>query len=235
VGVQRKGDPPNSVRFAAQEDDQAPNDTAGRLSPLAERRTAMNVLGGVGAIAGGLTAMVAGILLAAFFATRRDAIGRANDAASALMAILLVPPALAVLGRLAEAGPFITVVTGVGLLGMMAATVASVLTAAGRLTVAQLTTWQGGSFIVLFAWVVGVSVAIVLWDGLPVGLGWLGVATGVLVVIATVEVIRLARRMGGLSALEKLDRPPMLAMAATLAAFAVFPIWCVWLGLGLMS
>ena len=194
----------------------------------------MDRLAGISAISAGVTAVAAGILLAAFFATRRDAIGRANDAVSALMAILLVPPALAVAGRLAEAGPFIALVTGVGLLGMAIATVASVLTAAGRLTVAQLTTWQGGSFIVLFMWVVGVSVAILVWDGLPVGLGWLGVVAGVLVVIATVEIIRLARRMGGLSALEKVDRPPVLAMAATLAAFAVFPLWCIWLGLGLM-
>jgi hypothetical protein len=195
----------------------------------------MDGLGGISAIAAGGTAVAAGVLLAAFFATRRNALGRANDAAGALMAILLVAPALAVVGRLAEAGVFITVVTGVGLLGMAAATVASALAAAGRLTVAQLTTWQGGSFIVLFLWVIGVSVAILVWGGLPVGLGWLGIAGGVLVVIATVEIIRLARRMGGLSALEKLDRPPILAMAATLAAFTAFPIWCIWLGLGLLS
>jgi hypothetical protein len=53
-------------------------------------------------------------------------------------------------GRLAEAGVFITVVTGVGLLRIAAATVASALAASGRLSVAHLTTWQGGSFIVLF-------------------------------------------------------------------------------------
>lgn len=195
----------------------------------------MDGLGGISAIAAGLTAVVAGTLLAAFFATQRDALGRANDAASALMAILLVPPALAVAGHLSEAGPFIAVVTGVGLVGMAVATVASVLTAAGRLSVAQLTTWQGGSFIVLFLWVVGVSTAILVWGGLPVGLGWLGVSAGVLVMIATVAIIRIARRMGGLSALEELDRPPRLAMAATLAAFAAFPTWCIWLGLSLLS
>jgi hypothetical protein len=195
----------------------------------------MNSLPGISAIAAGVAALVAGVLLAAFFATRRDALGRANDAISAVMAILLVPPALAVADRLAEAGPFIVVITGVGLVGMAAASVASVLTAAGRLTVAQLTTWQGGSFIVLFLWVVGVSVAILVWDRLPAGLGWLGIAAGVLVVIAILEVLRLARRMGGLSALERLDRPPVLAMVATLAALAAFPIWCLWLGLSLLA
>lgn len=195
----------------------------------------MDGLAGLTAIAAGVTAIAAGLLLAAFFATRRDALGRANDAASALMAVLLVPPALAVAGRLSEAGPFIVVVTGVGLLGMAVAAIASVLTAAGRLTVAQLTAWHGGSFVVLFAWVVGVSVGILVWGGLPGGLGWLGVAAGLLVVIATVEVVGLARRMGGLGALEGLDRPPLLAMAAILAAFTGFPIWCIWIGLSLLS
>jgi hypothetical protein len=80
-----------------------------------------------------------------------------------------------------------------------------------------------------------VSVTILVWEGLPVGLGWLGIAVGVLVVIAAVEIMRLVRLMGGLSALEELDRPPILAMAATLHAFTAFPIWCIWLGLGLLS
>jgi hypothetical protein len=195
----------------------------------------MDRLVGISAIAAGVSAAVAGILLAAFFATRRDALGRANDVASALMALLLVPPALGIAGRLPDAWPFIAVVTGIGLVGMSAAAVTSVLTAAGRLSVAQLTIWQGGSFVVLFLWVVALSAAIVIWGGLPIGLGALGLSAGVLVVIATLDVIRLARRMGGLAALETMDRPPILAMCATLAAFAAFPIWCIWLGLSLIT
>jgi hypothetical protein len=190
----------------------------------------MGELGGISAIAAGVTAVVAGILLAAFFATRNQTIGQANDAASAFMAILLVPTALAVLDRFADIGPLVLVVTAVGLTGMVGAAVTSVLTAGGRLTVAQLTAWQGGSFLVLFLWVVGTSVMILLWGRLPVGLGWLGIAAGVLVIVATVEILRLARRMGGLGALEKLERPPLIAMVSTLGAFAAFPIWCIWLG-----
>jgi hypothetical protein len=58
----------------------------------------MDSLSGISAIAADVTAVVAGVLLSASFAIRRDALGRANDAASALMTILLVPPALAVAG-----------------------------------------------------------------------------------------------------------------------------------------
>ncbi len=193
----------------------------------------MDDLGGISAIAAGATAVVAGILLAAFFATRNQSLGHANDAASAVMAILLMPAALAVLSRFADTGPLVVIVTAVGLAAMAAAAVASVLTAAGRLTVAQLTAWQGGSFLVLFLWVVGTSVTILFWGRLPVGLGWLGLAAGGLVVVATVEILRLARRMGGLGALEELERPPLVAMISTLGAFATFPIWCIWLGLTL--
>ena len=193
----------------------------------------MEDLGGYSAVAAGVTAVVAGILLAAFFATRNETLGHANDAASAVMAILLMPAAIAVFNRFVDTGPLIVVVTGVGLAGMAVAAVASLLTAAGRLSVSQLTAWQGGSFLVLFLWVVGTSLTILLWGRLPVGLGWLGLAAGMLVIVATVEILRLARRMGGLAALEKLDRPPLVAMITTLGAFAAFPIWCIWLGLTL--
>jgi hypothetical protein len=190
-------------------------------------------LAGISAIAAGATAVIAGILLAAFFATRSQSLGHANDAAAAVMAILLMPAALAVLDRFADTGPLILVVTAIGLVGMAVVAVASVLTAAGRLSVAQLTAWQGGSFLVLFLWVLGTSVMILVWGRLPVGLGWLGIGAGLLVTVATVEILRLARRMGGLGALARLERPPLIAMITTLAAFAAFPIWCVWLGLTL--
>jgi len=192
-------------------------------------------LAGVSAIAAGATAVIAGVLLAAFFATRSQLLGHANDAAAAVMAILLMPAALAVLNRFADTGALILVVTAIGLVGMTVAAVASVLTAAGRLSVAQLTAWQGGSFLVLFLWVLGTSVTILVWGRLPVGLGWLGIGAGLLVTVATLEILRLARRMGGLSALERLERPPLIAMITTLAAFAAFPIWCVWLGLALAT
>src|SRR2546422_3549694 len=113
-------------------------------------------------------------MLAGFFATRSQSLGHANDAAAAVMAILLMPAALAVLNRFADTGPLIVVVTAIGLVGMAVAALASALTAVGRLSMAQLTTWQGGSFLVLFVWVLGTSITILAWGRLPVGLGWLG-------------------------------------------------------------
>jgi hypothetical protein len=190
-------------------------------------------LGSLGAIAGGVAAVIAGLLLAAFFATGRESLGHANDAAGAVMAILLMPAALSVVRLYAGTGPFILLVTAIGLVAMIVAAVASVLTAAGRLTVTQLTVWQGGSFVALFLWVAGTSVSILVWGRLPVGLGWLGLVAALLVLVAIGEILGLARRMGGLKELVRLDRPPLLAAATMLTAFVAFPVWCVWLGMSL--
>lgn len=180
-------------------------------------------VGGVAAIVAAPVVVLAGVLLGVFFATGRDAWGRANDAASAVFAVLLVPVALA-----ADAGGAWTLCTIVGVAAMVGAAVASVLAAAGRLTVSQLTAWQGGAFAVLFVWVAGVGAA-----RLPDGLGWLGVAAAALAFVACVEIVRLARRLG-LAGLEKVERPPPVAAAATLAAFVALPVWLVWLGIDLV-
>jgi hypothetical protein len=190
-------------------------------------------LGSLGAIAGGFAAVIAGVSLAAFFATGRQALGHANDAAGAVMAILLMPAALSVVRLYAGTGPFIVLVTVVGLVAMTVAAVASLLAATGRGTVTQLTAWQGGSFVALFLWVAGTSVSVLIWARLPAGLGWLGFAATLLVMLAIGEILRLARRMGGLKELERLNRPPLLAAAAMLTAFVAFPVWCVWLGMSL--
>lgn len=190
-------------------------------------------IAGPATIAAGILACIAGILLAVFFATSKDAWGRANDAASAAFAMLLVPAALAMNERYASvAGPWMLAVTALGLIAMSVAAGASVLTALGRLAVEDLTRWQGGSFAALFAWVGAVSTAVVTFGGLPAGIGWLGLAATVLAIVATLEIVRLVRRHG-LEELTKLARPPLVAAGATLAAFVLFPIWCVWLGLAL--
>lgn len=189
--------------------------------------------GTFGAIAGGVFAVVAGVLLAVFFATGREVFGRANDAASAMMAVLLVPAALAVSDLYRDSGPFMVAVTTVGVAAMVETAIASSLTAAGRLTVAQLVIWQGGGFVVLFTWVLGVSLAALAWDRLPAALGWLGVIAATLVVIAIVSIARLIRRPGGLGSLSSMRRPPIVPVVSSLVAFACFPIWCIWLGLSL--
>lgn len=193
----------------------------------------MSDAGAVGAIAAGVVAIVAGLLLAAFFATGREALGRLNDATSAVMAALLVPAALAVADLHRDTGPFVLVVTIVGIVAMVEAAVASALTAAGRLSVAQLAIWQGGGFVVLFLWVLGVSLAALVWGRLPEALGWLGILAAALVVVATLSIASLLRRPGGFAALGDMRRPPLVPVVAFLVAFTCFPIWCIWLGLSL--
>jgi putative effector of murein hydrolase LrgA (UPF0299 family) len=190
-------------------------------------------LGSSAAIGGGVVAVIAGVLLVAFFATGREALGRANDAASALMTILLIPAAVAVNERFADTGAFVPLVTGVGVIALAETTVASLLTAAGRLTMRQLLVWQGGGFGVLFAWVLGVSVA-ALWLGrLPPALGYVGLAASVCLVVAVVEFARLARRLGGWAQLAGLRSAPPIGTIAMLGAFFGLPVWCIVLGLGL--
>lgn len=184
----------------------------------------MDDVGGAAAIVAAPVVVIAGVLLGAFFATGREAYGRANDVASAAFALLLVPVAVA-----ADAGGAWTAVTASGLAAMAVAAVASGLTAAGRLTVAQLTIWQGGAFAALFVWVAGVSA-----ERLPGALGWLGIAAAVLAVIATVAIVGLVRRLG-LAAVQTLERAPPVASVATLGAFLALPVWLVLLGLELLE
>ena len=119
----------------------------------------MASLGSLGAISGGIVAVIAMALLAAFFATGRQSLGRANDAAAALMGLLLLPVPVNILGVYPDAEPVMVIVTAIGLGAMAVLIVASGLTATGRLSIAQMTAWQGGSFGGLFLWVAGTSAA----------------------------------------------------------------------------
>ena len=184
----------------------------------------MAELGGAAAIAAAPVLVAAGLLLGLFFATGQEGWGRANDVASAVFALLLVPVAVA-----ADPGGAWAVFTVVGMTAMAVAAIASALTAVGRLTVSQLTAWQGGAFAVLFVWVGGVAAA-----RLPDGVGWLGLAAAVLALVACVEIVRLVRSVG-LAGLEQVGRPPAVATGASLAALVALPVWLVWLGRDLVG
>ena len=189
-------------------------------------------IAGPSTIGAGVSALIAGILLAVFFATSNVAWGRANDAASVAFSLLLVPAALAMHQRYAPVAPWMLAVTALGLIALGVAAGSSLLTALGRLSVEDLTRWQGGSFAAVFAWVGAVSAAIVGLGGLPAGIGWLGLVAAALAVGATLEVVRLVRRHG-MAELARMTRVPRIAAGASLSAAAVFPIWCVWLGVAL--
>jgi len=144
-----------------------------------------------------------------------------------------VPAVITLHGRLEPvAGPASFAVAAIGLAAVTGTTIFSVLAALGRLSVAQLTTWQGGSFGLLFAWVGLISLVGLVTGRLPAGLGWLGLVAMALALVAAVEVTRMVRR-SGMEELAKLTRPPVVAALATLGALVAFPAWCVLLGLSL--
>jgi hypothetical protein len=186
------------------------------------------------AIVAGAVMVASGVFLAAFFATGRDALGRANDATSAVFAILLVPAVLAVGDLTASLAIWSTVTVVLGLVGVGLVALTSLLTAAGKLTVEQLTKWQGGAFVVLMAWVI-VSSLVGLASGLlPSGLCLLGLAAGVLAATAAISIGFEVRRVG-MTGLSQMTRPPLVPMLATLGAAVVLPLWSIWLGVSLLQ
>jgi len=192
-------------------------------------------LGAIGGIAGGIVAVISGALLIAFFSTGNDRLGRANDATLAITAVLLLPFAVAVNDRFTDTGPVVPILTIAGVIALVATAVASALTAAGRLTVQQLLAWQGGSFVALYGWMVGVSVASLWFDRLPAEPSWIGIAAGALLVVAMISMSLVARRAGGWSAMSEMGRPPLVAMIAMALSLLGLPVWTIWLGVALQA
>jgi hypothetical protein len=172
-------------------------------------------LAGWCAIAAGVVMIVSGLFLAAFFATGRDALGRLNDATSVIFALLLIPAVLAVGDVLGSIGAWSTLTVVLGLIGVGLVAVTSLLTAAGKLTVRQLTIWQGGSFAILMAWVILASVVGLAAGLLPSGLCLVGVAAGILTAIAAIS-IGLEFGVSAWRSLRHVDRRlvPILATSA---------------------
>jgi len=187
-------------------------------------------LGAIGGIAGGIMAIIAGILLIAFFSTGNDRLGRANDATLAITAVLLLPFALALNDRFGGTGPVVPVITIVGVIALLVTAVASALTAAGRLSVQQLLVWQGGSFVVLYAWMVGISAASLWFERLPAAPSWIGIGAGDVLVFAGISMSLAARQRGGWAAMSEMGRPPLVAMIAMALALLGLPAWTIWLG-----
>lgn len=191
-------------------------------------------LAGWCAIAAGVVMIVSGLFLAAFFATGRDSLGRANDATSVVFAILLVPAVLAVGDLLGSLAMWPAVTVALGLVGVGLVAVTSLLTAAGKLSVEQLTKWQGGAFVVLMAWVIFASLLGWASGLLPTGLCTLGLAAGVLTAIAAISIGFEVRRHG-MARLSQMTRPPIVPIVATLGAAVALPLWSIWLGVSLLQ
>jgi hypothetical protein len=196
---------------------------------------AVSELGGIGGIAGGVVAIVAGLLLIAFFSTGDDRLGRANDAGLAITAVLLLPFAVSLNDQFAGTGVLVPGLTIVGVAALLVTAVASALTAAGRLGVQQLLVWQGGSFVVLYGWMAGMGAASLWYQRLPAPAAWIGIGGGALLIVALISMSLEARRLGGWSAMGEMRRPPIVAMIAMAVSLLCLPAWTIWLGVDLLG
>jgi hypothetical protein len=192
-------------------------------------------IGAVGGIAGGVVAIIAGALLVAFFATGNDRLGRANDAGLAITAVLLLPFAVVLNDQFPETGVLVPMLTIAGVVALLVTAVASALTAAGRLSARQLVVWQGGSFVVLYGWMVGMGAASLWFQRLAAAPAWIAIGAGAILVVAIISMSLEARRLGGWSAMGEMRRPPLLAMVAMALSLLGLPAWTIWLGLDLLG
>ena len=151
-----------------------------------------------------------------------------------VFAILLVPAVLAIGDLLASLAMWATVTVVLGLVGVGLVAVTSLLTVAGKLTVEQLTKWQGGAFVVLMAWVILASLLGLASGLLPSGLCLLGLAAGVLAAIAAISIGLEVRRLG-MARLSQMTRPPLVPVVAALGAAVALPLWSIWLGVSLLQ
>jgi hypothetical protein len=185
----------------------------------------------VSAFAAALALLAAGACLALFFSTEREPWGRANDATTALGAILLIPPVIDARGLIVGGAPvLLQVATVIAVLGLLTIGVASTMTALGRLAWDRSAKIGGIGFAGFVAWLAVLGVVSLARGGLPMWLAWIGLATAIVVVVAAVVGIDFARRHGTL--FEEADPPATLWIAATIA-YAGAVAWIVLLGVEL--
>jgi len=172
-------------------------------------------------VAAGVSLAISGVCLAIFFTTDREAWGRANDATTALFALLMIPAALAV-------GPAWAAALGVAGLLVIAGT--SGLTAAGKLDWLLSAKIGGVGFAGFLGWIVVTCADVLRNGGFSEALAWLGLLAAALVGIALVVVIRFSRLHGTLFD----EREPSIGMwIPAVAAYLCLVTWTVWLGLAL--
>lgn len=177
---------------------------------------------GASAVVAGLALAISGVCLALFFMTDREAWGRANDAAIALFAVLMIPAVLEVQTPQAAAT--------LGVVGLLVIAVSSALTAAGKLDWILSAKIGGVGFAGFMMWMIAACVPIVRDGALPNALGWLGLLTAGLAALGLVVVLRSIETHGRL--FEDAD-PPTAVWIAPTAAYLCLVVWTVWLGFAL--
>lgn len=173
--------------------------------------------------------MVAVACLVLFFMTEREAWGRANDATTALFALLMIPAMFEVYERYAPGARWsVGLPTAAGLVGAIAIGISSGMTAAGRLD------WRASAkigaigFLGYAAWMGMTCLLILSRGGLPNDLAWLGLLCLGLATLAIAPTVRFVRA-GGIN-----DRmPPTGTVALFVVVFVCFTVWTIWLGVSL--
>jgi len=182
-------------------------------------------------VAAGISFLVSGACIAVFFATEKEAWGRANDATIALFAALMIPPVLEIYQRYAPGSkPVVLLPTVLGVTGLLVVVITSGLTALAKLDwllSAKIGAFGFGGFV---AWMIWLSTLILREGGLPDALAWFGLATAAMLGVVVAMAIRFIRINGSFSGEVQ---PPISLWIVFGLAFLCVPAWTIWLGLSL--
>lgn len=188
-------------------------------------------LAGISAVAAGVTLLVSGACLVVFFPAGKDVWGRANDATTALFALLMIPPALELYERYTPGSRWVVgIPTLLGIAGLLVVAVTSGMTAAAKLGWLVSAKIGGAGFAGFLAWMSAVCVLILARGDLPEALAWFGFVTLTIALVLAVLTIAFIRSHGSLSGEVQ---PPAAMWVAFGLAFLCFPAWIVWLGFSL--
>lgn len=183
-------------------------------------------MGAVTALAGLAFGAALG-LLGTFFATRDARFDRLAEVCFVAFGILAVPAIVTVSGMFPDAPVVIAAVSVVGLAGVVVLAAAELGSLLGLLDFRRIAPFVTIAFLAFLAWIAAVSVLTLVQGGLPAGLGWLGVASIVLGLLAFASIAATPGVLRG-------EREPSTArMAPFLASMVGVVAWMVWLGISL--
>jgi hypothetical protein len=188
---------------------------------------------GVSALGAAVSLAVSGACLGIFFSTGNEAWGRANDATTALAALLLVAPVAAVPSHVdGGASLLLGVTTWIGVAGLLVIAVTSTMTAAGRLDWARSAKIGGIGFAEFLLWLLVSGAEILTRGGLPDALAWLGFVAGAATAVAAVIAFSFSSRHGHGQLFGEVQPPAALNVSAGVA-FVAIVAWALVLGFAL--
>ncbi len=179
------------------------------------------------AVAAGLAFGLALIMLMAFFVTRVERFDRLAEWSFVVFALCAIPTIVAVPDRLSGSGPLTTIATAIGVASVATVGLGELGSALRLVDFRRVAPLMTIGFVGFLLWIGVVSVIAIAGDGLPAGLGWLGLAAIVLGIATVAWIVRLPGVMRG----ER--EPPQWAMIVFFVPMIGIVTWMVWLGLSL--